>query len=153
MIKNERQYIITKGQIRKFKTALEQFDNEKTDTDPMLIKAQKEAMESQLAELEDQVKEYEQLRTGNYQMLETPSLQKLPLELIRARIAMGMTQKQLAERLGLKEQQIQRYEETEYASASFSRLMEIIKALELEVREEIFLPDRGKMRETHTTGV
>jgi hypothetical protein len=53
----------------------------------------------------------------------------------------------------LKEQQIQRYEETEYASASFSRLMEIIKALELEVREEIFLPDREKMRETHTTGV
>ena len=36
MIKNERQYIIRKGQIRKFKTALEQFDNEKTDTDVFL---------------------------------------------------------------------------------------------------------------------
>ena len=48
MIKNERQYIITKGQIRKFKTALKQFGKEKANTHPMLIKAQKEAMESQI---------------------------------------------------------------------------------------------------------
>jgi hypothetical protein len=30
--------------------------------------------------------------------------------------------------------------------------MEIIKAFELEVKEEILLPKRGKMRETHATG-
>ena len=33
----------------------------------------------------------------------------LPIELIRARIAKGLTQKDLARKLGLKEQQIQRY--------------------------------------------
>ena len=64
----------------------------------------------------------------------------LPVGLIRARIALRLTQKQLAERVGLKEQQIQRYEETDYVSASFSRLQEIIKALGLDIEEKIFLP-------------
>ncbi len=64
----------------------------------------------------------------------------MPVGLIRARIALGLTQKQLAERVGLKEQQIQRYEDTDYASASFSRLKEIIEALGLDIEEKIFLP-------------
>ena len=38
---------------------------------------------------------------------------------MRARIALGYTQKKLAERVGLKEQQIQRYEETEYPRGKF----------------------------------
>jgi ribosome-binding protein aMBF1 (putative translation factor) len=140
MIKNERQYVITKAQIKKFKKALGEFDNTKSNIHPIMVKAQKEAMESQLAELEDQVKEYKKLRSGNYQTLKACSFADLPIELIRARIALGLTQKELAKRLGLKEQQIQRYEETEYASASFSRLIEIVKALDLDIKEEIFLP-------------
>ena len=140
MIKNERQYVITKAQIKKFKKALGEFDNKKSNIHPIMIKAQKEAMESQLAELEDQVKEYKKLRSGNYQMLEACSFADLPIELIRARIALGLTQKELAKRLGLKEQQIQRYEDTEYATASFSRLTEIIKALGLDIEEKIILP-------------
>ena len=39
----------------------------------------------------------------------------------------------------MKEQQIQRYEETDYASASLSRVNEVIKALDIEVKEEITL--------------
>ena len=42
---------------------------------------------------------------------------------------MGLSQKELADRIGLKEQQIQRYEATEYASASLTRIQEIIGAL------------------------
>ena len=91
---------------------------------------------------EDQVKEYELLRSGKYRVLKESSFEDLPIELIRARIALGLTQKQLAELVGLKEQQIQRYEETEYASASFSRLQEIIAALGLDVKEKIHLPKK-----------
>jgi ribosome-binding protein aMBF1 (putative translation factor) len=106
----------------------------------MLVKAQKDAMVSQLAELEDQAKEYEKLRAGKYKVFKGLSIADLPVGLIRARIALGLTQKQLAERVGLKEQQIQRYEETDYASASFSRLQEIIEALGIDIEEKIFLP-------------
>ncbi|HIJ54577.1 MAG TPA: helix-turn-helix transcriptional regulator [Deltaproteobacteria bacterium] len=140
MIRNERQYIITKAQIKKFRKALDDFNKQKSSTHPMLIKAQKDAMESQLAELEDQAKEYEKLRAGKYKVFKGSSIADLPLGLIRARIALGLTQKQLAERVGIKEQQIQRYEETDYASASFSRIKDIIKALGLDIEEKIFLP-------------
>ena len=140
MIRNERQYIITKAQIKKFRKALGEFNKQKSSAHQMLVKAQKEAIESQLAELEDQVKDYEKLRSGKYKVLKGSSIDDLPIELIRARIALGLTQKQLAERMGLKEQQIQRYEENDYASASFSRLTEIIKALGLDIEEKIFLP-------------
>ena len=139
MIRNERQYKITKAQIKKFKEALEKFEKQKSKAHPMLVKAQKDAMKSELAVLEGQVKEYEKLRSGKYKVLKDSSFDDLPIELIRARIALGYTQKQLGELVGLKEQQIQRYEETEYTSASFSRLREIINALGLDVKENIFL--------------
>jgi ribosome-binding protein aMBF1 (putative translation factor) len=149
MIKNQRQYVITQAQIKKFKSTLEAFENHKSQAHPILRKAQKEAMESQLAELEDQVKEYERLRSGRYKVLKASSFEDLPGELIRARIALGLTQRELAKRLGLKEQQIQRYEETEYASASFSRVAAIIKALDLDVKEHIILPKRESAQKGH----
>jgi ribosome-binding protein aMBF1 (putative translation factor) len=139
MIKNERQYTITKAQARKFKDAIEAMSLGKTHTHPLLVKAQRDALESQIAELEAQLKEYEKLRSGKLKKLKKSRFQDLPLELIRARIARGMTQKDLAKELGLKEQQIQRYEETEYASASLARVYEVIKALDIEVREEVIL--------------
>ncbi len=144
MIKNQRQYLITKNQLQKFQKAIKQFDEQKPDVHPTLIKAQKDAMVSQAEELKSQLIEYERLRGGNYQVLRPESIQDLPLELIRARIALGLTQKDLAEMLGLKEQQIQRYENTEYASANFLRLMEIIKALKLNIKKEIFLPQNDR---------
>lgn len=140
MIRNERQYIITKAQVKKFKKALDEFNKQKASAHPVLVKAQKDAIKSELAVLESQVKEYEKLRSGKYKVLKGSSFYDLPIELIRARIALGLTQKQLAEKVGLKEQQIQRYEDTEYATASFSRLTEIIKALGLDIEEKIILP-------------
>jgi DNA-binding XRE family transcriptional regulator len=132
---------------RESRKALEEFDKRGSNTHPMLVKAQKEAMKSQLSGLEDQVREYERLRSGTYKVLKASSLEKLPVELIRARIALGLTQKQLAKRLGLIEQQIQRYEETEYASASFSRLAEVANALRLDIKEQITLPKRQSAHE------
>jgi transcriptional regulator with XRE-family HTH domain len=67
------------------------------------------------------------------------SFDLLPQGLIKARIARGLSQKDLAEKVGLAEQQIQRYEADEYATASFERLKEIISALNIKVKEEIFL--------------
>ncbi len=49
-----------------------------------------------------------------------------------------LSQRQLADRLGLKEQQIQRYEATQYASASLSRLREVAAELDVQGLE---LPD------------
>jgi len=144
MIKNERQYRITKAQVEKFEQALEEFEAQTKDNDqihPLLLQTQRYALQSQLDDLHSQVEEYDALKSGKYKVIELDSLEELPRVLIQARIAAGLSQKDLAERLGLKEQQIQRYEATEYASVSFERLNEIIRALGVKVRENIFLPD------------
>ncbi len=96
MIKNQRQYLITKAQLQKFQYAIKKFDAQKSEIHPILMKAQKDAMISQAEDLEAQIDEYERLRTGNYQVLRPESIRDLPLELIRARIALGLTQKDLA---------------------------------------------------------
>jgi HTH-type transcriptional regulator/antitoxin HigA len=68
-------------------------------------------------------------------MLKASTLEDLPSILIRARIVKGFSQRQLAEAIGLKEQQIQRYEAEEYASANLQRLAEIANALGLNISE------------------
>jgi transcriptional regulator with XRE-family HTH domain len=74
-------------------------------------------------------------------VLARESFEDLPSALIQARIASGLSQKELAGRLNLKEQQIQRYEATEYASASLERINDVIRALGVSVREDVFLPN------------
>jgi transcriptional regulator with XRE-family HTH domain len=56
-------------------------------------------------------------------------VEAIPTSLICARIALGWTQKELAKRLGTTEQQIQKYEATEYESASFRKISEIVSVL------------------------
>ena len=56
-------------------------------------------------------------------------LENLPEILIEERKRLDLTQRQLAEKLGLKEQQIQRYEASRYQSASLQRLRQVAKAL------------------------
>jgi transcriptional regulator with XRE-family HTH domain len=67
------------------------------------------------------------------------SLDDLLQSLILARVARGMTQKNLAERLGMREQQIQRYEATCYAGASMKRIMEIADQLWIAFRGKVTL--------------
>jgi transcriptional regulator with XRE-family HTH domain len=134
MIRNERQYRITKSQVEKFELALQQLGKtENGDTHPLLRKAQEDAVRSQLADLRAELEEYEALKSGRFALPELASIEELPKSLIRARIAAGFSQKELAMRLGLKEQQIQQYEATEYASASLSRIREVIQALGISV--------------------
>ena len=66
------------------------------------------------------------------------------MALIRARIAMGMTQKELADLMGVKEQQVQRDEANQYNSAGFRRIAEVADALKIQIQEtSILLLDRS----------
>lgn len=142
MIKNERQYRVTKAQAVAFKRALAELDKggEGLPADPRLVKAQKDALRSQLADLTAELDEYEALVSGKRTVIEVESIEGLPHALIQARIASGLTQKDLADRLNVKEQQVQRYEASDYASASLRRLIEVCRALDLKVRQDILLP-------------
>ena len=55
--------------------------------------------------------------------------------MIKARVALGMTQKELGEKTGVKEQQIQRDEANQYSSAGFHPIAEVADALEIKIKE------------------
>ena len=65
MIKNERQYLITKAQASRFVRTLEDL-NEEAGVHPLIVKAQKEAVRSQLSDLEADLREYELLKSGKF---------------------------------------------------------------------------------------
>ena len=140
MISNERQYRITRAAVREFEEALARLETVEGHRPPEMRQVMREAMESQLEELREQVAEYEALSSHQVTVLELDSLRDLPIALIRARIASGLTQKELAGRLGLKEQQIQRYEATRYAGASLERIQAVADALGVAIRERVTLP-------------
>lgn len=140
MITNERQYRITKAEAKRFEEALAGAEKASASVHPRIQQAMREGLESQLQELRDQLTEYEALRSGRVTVLEIDSLRELPEALIRARIVSGLTQKELAARLGLKEQQIQRYEARRYAGVSLERVDEIATALGVKITERVLIP-------------
>lgn len=145
MIKNERQYRITKTQVVAFEASVAEMDARYKDAElDLLAKVQLDAAKSQLEDLRDEVGEYEELRRNRPSSIEAKSLEDLPTALIRARIAMGMSQKELAEKMGVKEQQLQRYEATNYETANLSRLQGVASALGVRVSENaLVLPLEG----------
>lgn len=131
MIKNDRQYRILRAEAEAFRSNIEKLKRQQ-DADP-LHHAKILSLVGQYEELMSELSEYEMLRFGQRLDFRVTSLDELPIALIRARIASGLTQKDLAERLGLSEQQIQRYESTEYASASMSRVLEVARTLGIQI--------------------
>src|SRR5262245_44183845 len=128
MIKNEREYRISRAQAERFRHALarpaESLEGH-VEIHPQIRRAEAEALEAQLLEREKDIADYEALRSGTAEIVAAKTISDLPQLLIRARIAAGLDQSDLALRLGLKVQQIQRYEATDYSSASLSRLIEV----------------------------
>lgn len=87
------------------------------------------SFDAMISSLQEEVEEYENLKNGNFNILEANSLDEIPKLLIKARIIRHMSQTELAKKLGIQAQQIQRYEANEYQSISYDRLSEIAKIL------------------------
>jgi ribosome-binding protein aMBF1 (putative translation factor) len=135
MIKNERQYRITKAQAERFeRTISDVTSNPNPSLHPVLRKAELAGLKSQVEDLRSEIQEYEALRSGKRRMIALDSIEELPKTLIQARIAAGLSQEELAAKLGLKPQQIQRYEATNYQSASLERVNEIVRVLGVKLR-------------------
>jgi ribosome-binding protein aMBF1 (putative translation factor) len=128
MIHNEKQYKITKGNLERFQHSLRQL-NAQNDSS---LKAQTRilAVESEIEDLQAQLFEYETLRHSGNTNVPLAALESLAQELIKARIAKGLTQAALAKQLGMKSQMIQRYETNNYENASLARVLEVARVLQ-----------------------
>ena len=134
MIKNQKQLAFSKEQIEKFEKTLIETEKTKEDKNPILFKLEKDALNSLLNDLKKEVKEYEDVKTKETIFFENMTLDDLSKMIIYSRIAEGITQTELADRLGLSQQQINRYESTDYESASLSRVLEIMDSLSINLK-------------------
>lgn len=139
MIKNEREYRITKAHLAGFEGGLIANDKRELppNVDPGMKKLMHDAIASEIDVLRAQIDHYEKLRDGHITSRQITSLHELPTALIEARIAARLTQRQLAKRIGIAEQQIQRWEANDYSGVGVDRLQEIADALGVQIRETI----------------
>ncbi|MBY0404724.1 MAG: XRE family transcriptional regulator [Cyanobacteria bacterium] len=134
MIYSDKQLCISKTQLAKLQEALALVKERDTDQ-AWLKQIEYDAIHSQIADIEAEIAEYELLKSGQLSFTKAYALEKLPHVLVQARIAFGMSQTELAEKLNMKPQQIQRYEATEYMGASLARLIEVSNILNVKTSE------------------
>jgi HTH-type transcriptional regulator / antitoxin HigA len=111
-----------------------------------LRQAEIDGLQSQIDDLRRELNAYEKLKTGNVTVLRHTGLSSIAHSLIRARIAEGLKQEDLAARLGVKAQQVQRYEATEYQTASLARLHQVADVLGLTWEHIVTRRKTGKIR-------
>ena len=135
MIQNKRQYNVTKKQIETLSEALKAALRDKEGMDPRLYEAMVAGLRSQIDDLRQEIREFEELQ--NASLLHMRSSGDFASVLIRGRVARGLTQNELAKKLNLRPQQIQKYEATQYRGASLKRILDILCALDLDFQADI----------------
>ena len=136
MVQNERQYKITRSKLRDLQLDRSALDLP-ADLHPRQVLARQNSLGILIGELEQEIAEYDRLKSGQITQFPIESLQDLPRVAISARIAAGLTQKELAEKIGVQEQQIQRYEATNYQAVGFDRLQEVMSALNVTIGKTV----------------
>jgi len=86
-------------------------------------------------QLKEEVESYERLRRGEFQDLD--NLNGLGPLLISLRIAQGVSQRELARRLGVHESQVSRDERNEYFGITLERAERILDALKVRLRTSV----------------
>jgi ribosome-binding protein aMBF1 (putative translation factor) len=126
MIKSDAQRERTAAQIEGFRQALAQAERELTGKRAAAVRGSYEGM---IRQLEGDMREYDELTSGALTLPDVERLDQIAPFVAKIRIARGISQTELARRLGVSKQVISRYEETEYQTVSIGRLQEILDAI------------------------
>jgi DNA-binding XRE family transcriptional regulator len=89
-------------------------------------------------QLAEEIESYERLRRGD--LGELVNLHGLGRTLIALRIARGLTQRELAEKLGVHESQVSRDERNEYHGITVERAARVLDAMGVELRSRFMEP-------------
>ena len=149
-ITNQREYRSARAEADRLEAQLAKQDRETDNAPPQLRQAMHGATQTRLDELRQRIAWYEALQRSGGATIEAQSLQDLPSILIQARVAAGLTQKQLAARLGVTEQQVQRDEKTRYAGSSLDRLIAVASALKVSLQLAAVFPRPQGASSPHT---
>jgi HTH-type transcriptional regulator / antitoxin HigA len=139
-ILNQRDYRLAKARLAQLQEARAPralLDESTGGLSADITEARRLALRAEHERLREEIRAYESLRSqvvSSHQTIDSSDLGMLP---IFARIARGWSQKQLADVLDLKEQQIQRYESERYAGVSLTRYERILEVLTVELQAKL----------------
>ena len=131
MIRNETELASTRAILDTFKAKLAAHQKTHGETQPGDMQyLVKQGLMGQIEEQEFEVSAYnalvEKRSVGLRELTELGPVLKM------ARIVKNMSQKQLAEKLGIKQQQLQRYESKDYHNVALDRVAEVVEALDFD---------------------
>jgi HTH-type transcriptional regulator/antitoxin HigA len=126
MIKSDAQRDRTLAQIAGFRQALANTEQEKPGKRAAAIRGSYRGM---IRQLEEELREYDQLKSGELELPDIERLDQIAPFITKIRIAKGVSQTNLAKRLGVSKQVISRYEEADYQTVGIGRLQEILDAM------------------------
>ncbi|MAX24159.1 MAG: transcriptional regulator [Phycisphaeraceae bacterium] len=140
MIRNENEYreAVQRLADEKQRIAQQKAELEKMDLSPDEVKRVLDPMRSFHLQLQEEVESYERLKRGEFE--EIRNLRGLGHLLIALRIARGISQRQLAERLGVHESQVSRDERNEYHGITLDRAARVLDALGVDLRSTVQVP-------------
>ena len=134
MIRNEAEYQEALSRLQEERTRLEEHRNRlveiglKDDE----VKRALDPLRSFHLQLDEEVQSYERLKRGD--LGELSNLHGLGQMLIALRIARGLTQRELATRLGVHESQVSRDERNEYHGITVDRASRVLDAMGVRLR-------------------
>jgi DNA-binding XRE family transcriptional regulator len=123
MIKSDAQRDRTLAQIEGFREALAQVEKEAINKASESIRQNYASM---IRQLQDELREHDEVKSGELDLPQVSRLDQIAPLIAKIRIAKGVSQTELAQRLGLSKQAISRYEENEYQTVGVARLQEIL---------------------------
>lgn len=107
---------------------------------PEVLDGVRRSLVAERQELIDSLDAYHVSQNGDVSLLKARAGNDLGALLVAARVTKGWKQKELARRLFLPEQQIQRYEAERYRSISLSGLLRVARALGIRLTAEVDQP-------------
>ena len=140
MIRNDSEYkkavIRLKDESSRLKAAEDNLIEQGLSKDK--IKRVMDPLRSFHLQLEEEVRSYEKLKRGEFE--ELINLQGIGHLLVYLRIALGITQRELADRLNVNESQVSRDERNEYHGITLDRANKILDVLGVKLHSTVALP-------------
>ncbi|MBI1272176.1 helix-turn-helix domain-containing protein [bacterium] len=130
MIKNDLQYRVAKSSLKELQASLEKHNELTADQEKWVREAHRATIFGEIKKLKASIREYERIKSGEEAPPPLDLIAEIPTMLIKRRIALGWSQEDLAKQLGVRVQQVQNDEATNYESASLSRLLRIAQTLQ-----------------------
>lgn len=135
MIKNQKQLSIEKDEAKDLADLIKTMEIANSEVKMDFIQNRQYVLfKGRLKEISKEIEEYERLTSNNLEFLEFCSEKDdIKKAIMCFRIASGLTQKDIADKIEIHESQIQRYEQRDYLNASFERIIQLLNVLGVEI--------------------